>query len=192
VDDLVYIILSNKTAPAMARRVYAELKGRFSSWDEVLNAKPSILVGLLRPAGLANVKSRQIRGALEKLSRDFGRCTMKPLRSLSEPEVASYLTSLPGVSEKVAKCVMMYTMGFLVLPVDVHVHRISVRLGWTQWKRADQSHEDLEALVPAKRRYAFHVDCIEHGRTICTPSRPACERCPIAKWCEYFKTKHDD
>jgi endonuclease III len=176
----------------MARRVYAELKRHFSSWDEVLTAKRSTLAGLLHPAGLAKVKSRQIRGALEKLSRDFGRCTMKPLRALPEPDVAGYLTSLPGVSEKVAKCVMMYTMGFQVLPVDVHVHRISVRLGWTARKRADQSHEELEALVPAIRRYAFHVDCIEHGRTTCTPSRPACGRCPIAKWCEYFKTKHDD
>src|SRR5262249_43991044 len=100
-----------------------------------------------------------------------------------------YLAELPGVSDKVAKCVMMYTLGFDVLPVDVHVFRVASRLGWTSRCRADQCHDDLEALVQPKHRYAFHVDCICLGRAVCTPVHPDCPACPIRQYCVYFKQR---
>ena len=90
---------------------------------------------------------------------------------------------LDGVSEKVAKCVMMYTLGFDVLPVDVHVHRVATRLEWTNRKRADQCHEELEALVKPRYRFAFHVDCICHGRAVCRPKNPRCNDCVIRRYC---------
>jgi len=181
-DDLVYIILSNKTSADMARHVYRRLRQRFRTWDAVLSSRPSVLRSLLKPAGLSRVKSRQIRSALQKIRRDFGTCDLGKLRGYPQSETLDYLTSLPGVSHKVAKCVMMYTLGADVLPVDSHVHRVATRLGWTCRKRADQCQAELEALVPPKRRYAFHVDCIAHGRSVCRPKNPACERCSIGRY----------
>jgi endonuclease-3 len=187
-DDLVYIILSNKSSPATAERIYRSLKSQYTSWGQLLDSPHTKLLELLRPAGLASVKSEQIRSALGKVRGDFGRCDLSQLSGRPEQEVFNYLTSLPGVSDKVAKCVMMYTLGARVLPVDSHVHRVATRLGWTKWKRADQCHEELESIVPKKRRYAFHVDCIAHGRTLCRPTNPACDRCPIQQYCEHFKS----
>jgi endonuclease III len=191
-DDLVYIVLSNKTSPEMARQVYARLKREFPTWDEALVAPEAELRHILKPAGLSTVKSQQIRGALRKIEADFGSCDLSLLGKRSETEVQSYLVSLPGVSEKVAKCVMMYTMDVNVLPVDSHVHRIAKRLGWTARKRADQCHDELEALVPLKRRYTFHVGCIMHGRAICRPRNPSCERCCISAYCDYFENMEKD
>lgn len=147
-DDLVYIVISNKTSPEVALRTYRRIKESFGTWEDVLAAPASDLRSILKPAGLAAVKSEQIRAALFKIEEDFGSCQLKGLDRLDEPEIHQYLVSLPGVSDKVAKCVMMYTMGANVLPVDAHVHRVARRLGWTARKRADQSHEELEALVP--------------------------------------------
>ena len=188
-DDLVYIIVSNATSPQVASKTYLRIKHTFSTWDEVLNSPAPMLQSLLQPAGLSNVKSQQIRAALRKIRNDFGSCDLAPLREKSEVEIQDYLLSLPGVREKVAKCVMMYTMGANVLPVDRHVHRISKRLGWTARKRWDQCHDELEALVPPHRRYAFHVDCVLHGRSVCRRKNPACERCCISRHCEYFRSK---
>ena len=184
-DDLVYIILSNKTAPMMARRTFADLRRVFPRWDELLRSRPLLLKSVLRPAGLSTVKSDQIRRALSQIARDFGHCSLRPLLRWSIPEIEKYLCSLPGVSMKVAKCVMLYTMKAQVLPVDSHVHRVAMRLGWTTRRRADQCHRDLEALVPPRKRFAFHVDCIVHGRTVCRPTRPSCEGCCIRKYCRY-------
>jgi len=190
-DDLVYIILSNKTAPEVAKRVFRTVKRRFGSWDDLLRSRPSILRRLLLPAGLATVKSDQIRRALRRIAQDFGRCSLRPLRRRPERDIHQYLTSLPGISEKVSKCVMMYTMGAQVLPVDAHVHRIAVRLGWTIRKRADQCHDELEALVAPRHRHAFHVDCIVHGRQVCRPTDPLCAVCCIARWCDFRQGQCD-
>jgi len=187
IDDLIYIILSNKTGPNMAGSVYAALKSRFESWDEVPRHRNSVLERILRPAGLSRIKSAQIRAALKQTRSDFGSCCLRRLAKLPTNDAESYLTSLPGVSDKVAKCVLMYTCGAQVLPIDAHVHRIARRLGWTIRKRADQCHSELESLVPHQRRYAFHVNCVAHGRLICRPSNPDCRACCIKKYCDYNK-----
>ena len=191
-DDLISVILSNKTGPQVAKKVYDELLHEFSNWDGVLKSPIKDLRRILKPAGLSTVKSWQIKGALRRIKKRFGACDLSSLRERPMPEVEAFLVSLPGVSEKVAKCVMMYTLSAKVLPVDVHVHRVSRRLGWTARKRADQCHQELEALVPPKWRHCFHVDCILHGRTICRPEAPACSKCCINRHCEYFRRKRSD
>lgn len=186
-DDLIYIILSNKTTPGTARSTYKRLKKRFREWEEILDAPGSVLRALLRPAGLSAVKSRHIRGALRSIKKRFGTCNLAALKSLAPEAAQNYLVGLPGVSEKVAKCVMMYTLNLPVLPVDTHVYRISSRLGWTARRRADQCHAELEALIPPTLRRNFHVACIAHGRKICRPRAPLCRDCCINRYCEFFE-----
>jgi len=186
-DDLIYIILSNKTAPEMARIIYSCLRKRFRKWDNILTVPLSVLRSLLRPAGLSVIKSRHIHGALRSIRKRFGTCDLRPLKLLTPEAAQDYLVGLPGVSEKVAKCVMMYILSMEVLPVDTHVHRISSRLGLTARRRADQCHEELEALIPPMLRRKFHVACIAHGRKVCRPRNPLCHDCCINRYCEFFK-----
>jgi len=187
VDDLVFVILSNKTSPAIASAIYQCLKRTYPRWDKLLASPARMVRRILKPAGLSSIKTAQLRAALRAIRRDHGGLQLTKLGGRSETEVEEYLASLPGVSKKVAKCVMLYTMGAKVLPVDAHVHRIAKRLGWTSRKRADQCHEELEALVPARRRYGFHVAAILHGRSACRPNRPACTQCCIRSHCKQAK-----
>ncbi len=192
IDDFVYIVISNKTSPETARRIYNRVKAAFPNWESLLKAPSSKLVRLMTPAGLARVKSAQIRRALRKIERDFGEVSLESLRGKRDSETLSYLRSLRGVSDKVARCIMMYTMDAKVLPVDAHVHRIATRLGWTKRKRADQCHDELEAIVPPRWRYSFHVDCIEHGRQVCRPTNPSCDNCCIKNHCAYYATTYSE
>jgi endonuclease III len=186
-DDLIFIILSNKTGPAAARKTYRDLRRRFPRWDNILSAPLSTLESILKPAGLSAVKSRQIRAALYRIKKEFGRCNLNALKRTSADDAEDFLVGLPGASEKVAKCVMMYTLHLGVLPVDTHVHRISSRLGWTARRRADQCHAELEALVLPALRRNFHVACIAHGRKVCRPRSPQCHDCCINRYCEFYK-----
>lgn len=186
-DDLIFILISNRTSPHLAEKTYQRLKESFPRWENVLDSSPSKLRTVLRPAGLSRKKSQQIRSLLRKVKSDFGLCSLNALTRWQDDDVHEYLTGLSGVSDKVAKCVMLYTLSSDVLPVDVHVYRVSKRLGWTTRNRAAQTHEELEALVPPNRRFAFHVDCIAHGRAVCR-SKPDCQHCQIRKDCEYYKT----
>lgn len=187
-DDLIYIVLSNRTSPAAAASTYRLLKEVFPTWEHAVRCPPDRLRTLLKPIGLYQKRSRQIRAALRCIRRDLGVCDLGALSERDDESVHAYLAGLPGVSDKVAKCVMMYALGRRVLPVDAHVHRVSVRLGWVNRKRADQCHEELEALVPPDFRFTFHVTCIAHGRAVCRPERPHCERCVIRRDCDFYKS----
>lgn len=182
-DDLVFILLSNRTGQVVAHRVYERLKDRFDTWDSIL--RTSDLDTILSEAGLASKRCQQLRGIVERLIRDFKVATLEPLAGWETEEAEAYLCSLPGVSNKVAKCVLMYTLGRKVLPVDTHVHRITKRLGWHSHTRADQSHGSLEAIVDPVHRYAFHTNCVAHGRQCCTARRPDCQECCLREYCAF-------
>ncbi|MDT5268425.1 MAG: (cytosine-5)-methyltransferase 1 [Acidobacteriota bacterium] len=186
-DDLVYVLLSNKSAPERAQKAYADLKARFASWHDISDVDLPEVVALLRPTGFATKRAGQLLEIFRRLKEDFGSSSLEELGKWEQQEVFDYLTSFKGVSDKVARCVMMYTMGFEVLPVDAHVHRVARRLGWTQIERPENSHDELEQLIPPNRRYAFHVDCIAHGRELCRAGKPICEPCIVKEYCDYFK-----
>jgi endonuclease-3 len=190
VDDLIFLMLSNRTQFDTAKSVFKSLKA-LGDWDFVSRLPVKILESKIQVAGLAKIRSRQMKRALQLIAKNFGSCRLSELRNWEEQDAHDYLAALPGVSDKVAKCVMMYTLGFEVLPVDIHVFRVSSRLGWTSRCRADQCHHDLELLVPPEWRFGFHVDCILLGRSICTAQSPDCPSCPIRKYCFYFQQHNE-
>lgn len=186
--DLIYITVSNRTTSEQAETAYKSVRSRIRSWDGLLTLPKGDLQAALRPAGLSKIKASFIIGIARTLRSRFGRVTLAPLRPMTDNERLDFLTSLPGVSGKVARCVMMYCFGSPVLPVDVHVHRLAKRLGWTRRKRADQSHDELEALVPPEKRMRFHVDAILHGRDVCASRNPKCGNCVLRNYCHYRRT----
>lgn len=187
-DDLFYILLSNRTGAVVARRVFRALKRRVGRWDTLGELSQIELRRIISPAGLVGKRRSQMRAIIQRLQKDFGRATLRPLSKWTDAAAEAYLVSLPGVSRKVAKCVMLYGLNRDVLPVDVHVHRVTSRLGWHSHRRADQSHESLERLVPEALRYSFHVNCIAHGRTVCRAGLPSCGVCVIREYCNYFQS----
>jgi endonuclease-3 len=183
--DLIYITVSNRTTPDQAAAAYKELRSCVRKWDDLLTLSRRSIERTLRPAGLSSIKAAFLLGIARSLHARFGRVTLRPLSRMTDAQRLEFLTSLPGVSDKVARCVMMYCFNSPVLPVDVHVHRLARRLGWTSRKRADQSHDELEALVPHDKRMRFHIDAILHGRAVCASSNPRCGECVLRPHCHF-------
>jgi endonuclease III len=68
-------------------------------------------------------------------------------------EAEAYLTSLPGVGVKTAKCVLMCALDRPVLPVDTRVGRLTRRLELAPGGLRDgKLHTALEAVVPLALR----------------------------------------
>jgi endonuclease III len=186
-DDLVYIIISTRSHERRFGETYRQIKTAFPRWDDLADERLPELEALLIPGGLGRLKARQIESIIRRLRADFGHATLSPLQSMSNDEAEAYLTSLWGVSLKVAKCVAMYALGRQVLPVDVHVHRVAGRLGFRVKKRPDTSQDWIEEAVPPDLRYGFHVNAIAHGRAVCRPRDPKCDECCVASWCRYHR-----
>lgn len=183
-DDLMFLVLSRMTQEVKYRRTYEALRRRFPKWSDVLDSTHEELVRLLQDAGLAETKAAHIRRILETILEREGRLDLSRLALLPDDEVESYLTSLPGVAAKTARCVMLYALGRDTLPVDAHVWRIACRLGLApQQPWSDRGGRDLQERVPRGIRGSLHVILIAHGRAVCKARRPICSICSLYDCC---------
>lgn len=185
-DELFYIILSTRTRGAVFQATFNALQTAYPFWDSITEAEVDRVAAILAPGGLGRLKASQIVAILDQLRAAFGRAALDPLEGMTDDEAEAFLTSLPGVAVKIAKCVMMYSLGRQVLPVDVHVHRVSARLGFRTKKRPDTSQDWIEAAVPPELRYGYHVNAVAHGRAVCISRLPRCRVCCVSEQCEYF------
>ncbi|MBI2146771.1 endonuclease III, partial [Candidatus Woesearchaeota archaeon] len=101
------------------------------------------------------------------------------------PKTREQLTSLPGVGRKTANCMLNYAFHQPAIAVDVHVHRISNRLGWVKSKTPEETEMALQAMVPKPLWIKVNMLLVGHGQTICFPRNPDCAHCPILKYCVY-------
>jgi len=99
---------------------------------------------------LSNQKAAYIKGVISQIVRDFGRATLQPLALYTTEQAEDYLTALPGVGVKTARCVLMYAFHRDVFPSDVNCLRIMERLGWLDWSgaRAELMANEAQSLAP--------------------------------------------
>lgn len=177
-DELIFIILTTMTQYG-PMEIFDDLQRAFPSWQGLLDSDADErLRTVIARGGLVNQKAPQILAIARHLRDDFGHVTLDPLRDLGDAECEAYLCSLPRVGKKVARCVMMYSLGRDVLPVDAHVLRVSKRIGLlpsgVSWAKA---HDAIEDVVAPELRYALHVGLVRHGREVCTYRNPKCAAC---------------
>ncbi len=177
-------ILSQNTSDVNSGRAYQALRRRYPTWDELAQADPEELAGIIRSGGLANVKAPRILAVLEEIRAREGSLDLSWMKKASSARIRSFLTSLPGVGPKTAACVLAFSLGRPALPVDTHVQRVARRLGFIG-ERTDavQAHQAMEAAVPPRLRVPMHVGMIRLGRQVCRSGRPSCEQCPVQDLC---------
>ncbi|PWB53906.1 MAG: hypothetical protein C3F13_08355 [Anaerolineales bacterium] len=184
-EELLYIILSSRTPPNNYSTAFESLLRQFPDHDDLGSARIEDVSDAIKLGGLQHKKASYIIESSAKLNKLFGTVTLEPLRKMTRDEVEKLLTSLPGISLKTARCVMVYSLDIPVFPVDVHCFRVSKRLGWAKEgeKLTDKNVNKLQASIPEKYRKDLHVGMIMLSRTYCTPKSPKCESCPIVLYC---------
>src|SRR5437764_5797255 len=185
-DMLVSVILSQATSDTNSDRTYDALKERFPTWDAVLRAREQTLADTIRLGGLANQKAAVIRGLLRQIKERHGSLDLSFLRDMPTEEAARYLSQFRGIGPKTVACTLLFACGQDIFPLDTHIFRVLRRVGLIPSKCSDEfAHRVMNSLVPAGKFYSFHVNLIRHGRKLCRPRDPACERCPIVEYCDY-------
>lgn len=105
------------------------------------------------------------------------------------PDDERALLNLPGVGPYTAAALMAFAFGKPSGLVDGNVSRVLSRI------MADFSPVDEHAAIRRHREWALelcdpsspgvhHQAMMELGQTICRPGRPACEICPLSRFCE--------
>ncbi|HZA27058.1 MAG TPA: endonuclease III [Actinomycetota bacterium] len=183
-EELVLTILSQNTNDTNRDRAYESMRRRYRTWNALSRARVGDLVETIRVGGLANRKAPRIIETLREIRAREGGFDLSWMHGASDADVRDYLTSLPGVGPKTAACVLAFSLGRAVIPVDTHVHRVATRLGLLPADTsAARAHQVLDALIPPRLRLSMHVGLIRHGRTVCRAGRPFCEDCVLHHIC---------
>lgn len=182
---LIATILSQNTNDKNSHRAYTNLKKQFPRWEAVANAKLHSIKSAIRAGGMANQKSRRIKETLAAVKARYGSYTLSALKKKSNDDVMEELTQLNGVGRKTAACVLLFSLGSDVFPVDTHVHRICNRLGLVRTNTPEKTYEAMREVFPKGRGYSYHTNLIRFGRTICRSANPACDICPLFDECAF-------
>ena len=179
-SELVFIVLSQMTTGPSYTRVFDRLRENMPDWERMAEISLEEFRGLIADAGLSGQKASRLKSIAARLKADFGEVTLEPLRRYDDAAAEEYLTSLPGVGAKTAKCVMMFSLNRLVLPVDTHVRRVMTRLALIpSGLKPPELHTVAELAVAPPLRRSFHVNALVHGQRKCRAKR-ARSVCPVA------------
>jgi endonuclease III len=188
---LVDIILSHRTRDEQTAAAWDNLLKRFGSWEAVRDAPVEQVQDAIANVNWPEVKAPRLQTIMRQITEERGNLYLNFLCDLPVEEAAAWISRFNVVGPKTTAAVLLFSCQKPILPVDVHVHRVSGRLGLIGKKvTADNAHALLQALLPQDARtiYNFHKGLLRHGQRICVYERPRCSRCPITDLCDYYKT----
>ena len=188
VDQLVWFLLSTRTTVENCEAAFRALREAFpGGWSQVAAAPEAALHAPLRPAGLYRARARNLAAALRAIEERFGEASLEALRGWGDGDIETFLTSLPGVGLKVARCTMLFGLGRPAFAVDTHIWRVTRRLGWHGFRGGAPSAagaDFLNRLIPEGVDVrSLHVNLIRLGREFCPAGEPRCPGCPLAPFC---------
>ncbi len=189
-DVLIATKLSQNTTDKTSYRAFTNLKNDFRNWDEVMDASPASIRKAIRVCGLVNTKTADIKNLLKQMNKKYGKLSLKFLEKLDDKSIYEELLQYKGIGVKTISCVLAFSLGRDVLPVDTHVHRVMNRLGIVKTSAPEKTFEHANLLIPKGKKFLFHTLLIRFGRKICRSVNPLCGKCSLYDLCE-FKDKEN-
>ena len=174
---LIGTILSARTRDENTTKVVNKLFARFKTPQDLASGDVQEIKKIIHSIGFYNVKAERIKQVSQILVAKYSGKVPSDIISLLE---------LPGVGRKTANCVLVYAFDKPAIPVDVHVHRISNRLGLVSTKMPEQTELELSKLVDRRLWTKVNNTFVMYGQNICLPVRPNCKACPLKRMCRYY------
>ena len=177
---LVGTILSARTKDACTAGACARLFARATTPTALEALAVETIEQLIYPVGFYRTKARMLKRLPDVLRERFGGRL---------PETVEALCELPGVGRKTANLVVALGFGKPAICVDVHVHRITNRLGLVATATPHETEMTLRRLLPVRYWRTWNSHLVAFGQTRCTPRRPRCGGCPLAAWCAHGRDR---
>ncbi|KAH8413401.1 hypothetical protein KR009_010873 [Drosophila setifemur] len=170
-QNLIALMLSSQTKDQTTYESMKRLKDRGLTPQNIKAMPATELENLLIPVSFYKNKAKHLKQTVEILMDKY---------DSDIPDNPKELMALPGVGPKMAHICMAVAWNKVTgIGVDVHVHRISNRLGWLPkpTKEPEQTRVGLEKWIPNSLWSEVNHLFVGFGQTICTPVKPNCGNC---------------
>lgn len=178
---LIGTILSARTRDETTTNVIKMLFSKFKNPEELSRANLKEIKELIQKIGFYNVKAARIK--------EVSKILVEKYNSKVPPNLEDLL-SFPGVGRKTANCVLVYGFKKPAIPVDVHVHRISNRIGIVNTKKPEDTEIVLQKSIDRKYWIAVNETFVVFGQNICLPIKPKCNICRLTNLCKYYENNN--
>lgn len=161
--------------------------------DEVTAIATERLFALAKtPAEMEKLKEEEIRKAIYPVGfyRNKAETILNVCRTLINcfdsrvPENIEELLTIRGVGRKTANLVVALGYNKPGICVDIHVHRISNRLGYVHTKTPEKTEFALREKLPAEYWIKYNTLMVSFGRNTCRPVSPLCSLCSVSNYCK--------
>ncbi|KAH7928163.1 DNA glycosylase [Leucogyrophana mollusca] len=192
---LVSLMLSSQTKDEVTDAAVTKLReavGGTLSVNAIIAADESAVSEAIAKVGFWRRKTQYIRQTAQRLRDDF---------DSDVPKTVDELCSLPGVGPKMAFLALQVAWKLNVgIGVDVHVHRITNRLGWHRkpTKNPEETRLvgstcqfalkcmmlscrlNLQSWLPTELHPEINHLLVGFGQMICLPVGPRCNSCQLS------------
>jgi endonuclease-3 len=171
---LIACLLSLRTKDETTGPASARLFALADTPRAMLRLSPRRIERAIFPVGFYRTKARVILGVCRDLLGRFGGRV---------PDEIDLLLTLKGVGRKTANLVVTQGFGKPGICVDVHVHRISNRLGYVKTRNPEETEMALRRRLPRRYWIGYNDLLVSFGQNICQPVSPKCSVCPVSAGC---------
>jgi len=179
---LISCLLSLRTKDEITEIASVKLFKKYDTPEKLSNVSKKEIQKIIYPVGFYRVKSERIINISKEIVEKYNG---------QVPTDFNELLKLKGVGKKTAAIVMVYGHNNSnYIPVDVHVHVISNRLGFVKTKNPDETMEKLMDEIPKKYWSEINHLFVNFGKKICTTISPFCSNCPVEKYCKKIGVKN--
>lgn len=174
---LIGTILSSRTRDENTTKVVKILFKRFRNAKELAEGNIEEVKQIIHSIGFYNVKAKRVVEVSQLIVKKFNGKVPNRIEKLLE---------LPGVGRKTANCVLVYGFNKPAIPVDIHVHRISNRIGLVNTKTPEKTEIELSNIVDKKYWIKLNNTFVMYGQNICLPVTPNCKLCELKEMCKFY------
>lgn len=176
ISCLLSLRTQDKTTVAASDRLFA-----IASDPGTMLATPlPVIEKAIYPVSFFRNKAKSIHGICEMILAEFGG---------KVPSDMDSLLRLPGVGRKTANIVITLAFRKPGIAVDIHVHRISNRLGYVRTRTPDDTEMALRRKLPRRYWIVLNDLLVAYGQNHCKPVSPFCTTCSIAVYCKRVGVK---
>lgn len=175
---LIAEILLKRTTSTAAIKLYDEFLKKYPDINSLFHTSASDLSIILRPIGLYNQRSNQLKQIASYIINNFGG---------ELPDNYKSLIKIPGVGEYTASSILCFCYGKNKAIIDSNVERILYR---SFLVRGKEMRNIAEILIDKQEPEVYNYGMLDLGAIICHYKYPKCPKCPVKDLCETNKKNH--
>jgi endonuclease-3 len=172
---LISTLLSARTQDATTLAASTRLFARARTPEAMAKLPVKQIEKLIYPVSFYRNKAVFVKDAAKMILAQFGGRV---------PPTLEEMIRLPGVGRKTANLVMILAFKSRAnICVDIHVHRISNRLGWVRTRTPEETEQALYTVLERRWWPLVNLYLVTWGQNICRPVYPRCQECPLMTMC---------